>query len=547
MGLFQPTWSVCLLLALLSGSVESFTVTRTTIKRRTTSSSHGTAWPQKQQRRLQRHPRLYVSPTDAAVPRQNNTTSSSSSSSVTKDALVQQLVEQEASNGRRDGQTAILLNTNARSVSKQVVDAAIQVFGAEHVFVTKTAEEAATAAAQILARNYALIIPVGGDGTLSSLVNLLCEEIVRRDSATNTNNDSGTRMTLDQAMKYLPTMAYIPLGTGNGVGSVVGNPVKRPPRKWGGSKRRRQLTRTLERLQAIGAKLGNKSEKTQQTSRDDEDEEDYEFIDMPMMEVTHPTTTTSTSAASNGKADSTAIKNGDLCFFAGVGFDSLMLNDFKRIKAWSIRTGFLTRMLSSVTGYFVALVVRTLPQSLFEGRHNIHVELSTRNVNTTLWVDHRRGDVVRPVQNAVLYEGMTGILAAGTSPFYGGGLRLFPFARLTTDQMHLRVGRIHPLTGFLNIPQIFAGTYRDRSERLGCLDFIGSDFEVQVHAASLSDDDDDDSATSSQGKDSNSNPNEKGYPFQHSGESVGHVERFRLRVVKEPVRFVCLNKARPQK
>mmetsp|Transcript_8089 Transcript_8089/g.15411 ORF Transcript_8089/g.15411 Transcript_8089/m.15411 type:complete len:544 (-) Transcript_8089:86-1717(-) len=535
----QPTWSVGLLLVLLSGSVQGFSLTppppppppTTSTTTRITHLNGIAAWPQQRQR--YHYSKLYVSPTDAAVPRQNNT----ASSSVAKDDLVRQFVEQqhqhqEGDSSRSDGQTAILLNTNARSVSKQVVEAAIQVFGEQHVFVTQTAEEAATAASHILERRYALVIPVGGDGTLSSLVNLLCEEIVSRQSITD--NSGNTRMTLDEAMKYLPTMAYIPLGTGNGVGSVVGNPVKRPPRKWGGSKRRRQLTRTLQRLQAIGTKLGRQS-------ANDYEDEDYELINMPMMEVTHPTT-------SNASDDDGTTKNGDLCFFAGVGFDSLMLNDFKRIKAWSIRTGFLTRMLSSVTGYVVALVVRTLPQSVFEGRHNIHVELSTRNINTTLWVDHRRGDVVRPVQNAVLYKGMTGILAAGTSPFYGGGLRLFPFARLTTDQMHLRVGRIHPLTGFLNIPQIFAGTYRDKSERLRCLDFIGSDFDVQVQAAPLSDDDDESSATSnSQDKDTklHSNPNDKGYPFQHSGESVGHVERFRLRVVKEPVRFVCLNKARP--
>jgi len=326
----------------------------------------------------------------------------------------------------------------------------------------------------------------------------------------------------------------------------VGNRVKRPPRKWGGAKRRRQLARTLQRLQTIGTELGQKKNRNTNHIDDkkqdvEEDADDYELIDIPMMEVTHPTTITPTTSGDNRSA----AKNGDLCFFAGVGFDSLMLNDFKRIKAWSIRTGFLTRMLSSVTGYVVALIVRTLPQSLFEGRHNIHVELSTRNVDTTLWVDHRRGDVVRPVRNSVLYKGMTGILAAGTSPFYGGGLRLFPFARLTTDQMHLRVGRIHPLTGFLNIPQIFAGTYRDKSERLGCLDFIGSDFEVQVQAASVSkDDDDDDHSGDDDSPENNKNSNERGFPFQHSGESVGHVERFRLRVIKEPVRFVCLNKAR---
>ena len=86
-----------------------------------------------------------------------------------------------------------------------------------------------------------------------------------------------------------------------------------------------------------------------------------------------------------------------------------MLNDFKQIKAWSVRTGVLTQLLSSVTGYCVALVVRTLPAAITEGKHNIHVELSTRTANTTLWVDHRRGDLLHALLDVTV---RTGSLAA---------------------------------------------------------------------------------------------------------------------------------------
>merc|ERR1712150_107150 len=248
----------------------------------------------------------------------------------------------------------------------------------------------------------------------------------------------------------------------------------------------------------------------------------YEVVEMPMMEV--KTTWHDDHAVYQEK--------GDLCFFAGVGFDSLMLNDFKSIKAWSTRTGFLTKTLSSVTGYCVALVVKTLPNCALYGKHNVKVKLSTKD-EETLWVDHRRGDMVQrvaadassnPDGKQLLYSGTTGVLAAGTSPFYGGGLRLFPFARLTTNKMHLRLGRINPLTGFINIPKIFEGSYRDKSDKFGCIDFIGGDFEVEVTTEEHSD--------------------EKGFPFQHSGESIGHIDRFRLRVIPDPVRFVSFLKKR---
>jgi hypothetical protein len=143
-----------------------------------------------------------------------------------------------------------------------------------------------------------------------------------------------------------------------------------------------------------------------------------------------------------------------------------------------------------------------------------------------MWLDHRRGDVAQRVptksstgddddDDLLVYEGPAGIVAASTVPYYGGRLRLFPFARVNCDTMHLRIGRIHPLTGFLNIPRIFAGTFRDTSERFGVLDFLGTEFHVQL-----------------QGR------NGEKYPFQHSGESVGDITSFRIKVADEPIRFV---------
>jgi diacylglycerol kinase family enzyme len=382
---------------------------------------------------------------------------------------------------------AIILNRNARSVTKDLIPLAQSIFGVDHVFVTSTEQDAREAAAATL--NYRLVIPVGGDGTLSSLVNYMCEALALDPS---------------NAMPHLPFMGYIPMGTGNGVGSVVG--CRLPKRGLYRSKRRkmRQLKVIMEQLRQVGQDL----------LFVDIQASNYSIVEMPMMQVLPH----SKDECSNN------TNTAPLCFFAGVGFDSLMLNDFKTLKAWSERTGVLKRALGSITGYCVALVAMTLPQCVLQNKHQIHVTLTTRRSNKeTLWIDHRRGDFAEVVgndgdgQETLLYQGAAGILAAGTSPFYGGGLRLFPFARMYTDRMHLRLGRIHPLKGFLNIPRIFEGSYRD--DDFGCLDFIGDDFEVEVR---------EDSDLRQQG----------GYPFQHSGESAGHLERFRLKVVQEPVRFI---------
>jgi len=414
------------------------------------------------------------------------------SSSFKKSVTRNKNIPLNGTNASPQAKTAIILNTNARSVAPYLGDVAKSVFGADAVFVTSSEQQAQDAAAAIIENGYSLAVPVGGDGTVSSIINYMVSAVMVKNPEIRT---------LEQAVGALPVLGYIPLGTGNGVGSVVGCRIKGGGFLPGARRRKKKhFRRMIERLKEVGEYLSNNKDPATRTN--------FDVIDMPMMQVTHN--------------DDSSRQRGDMCFFAGVGFDSLMLDDFKQIKAWSIQTNFLRRILSSVTGYCVALVVKTLPKTVFQGKHNIQVKVKTNDPDT-LWVDHRRGDVVQKCPDPLLYEGQTGILAAGTSPFYGGGLRLFPFARMTTDKMHLRLGRIHPLTGFWNIPSIFEGSYRDKSDRFGCIDFIGGDFEVEVTSP---------------------DEEEKGFPLQHSGESVGHVERFRLRVVDEPVRFVSFLKKR---
>ena len=68
------------------------------------------------------------------------------------------------------------------------------------------------------------------------------------------------------------------------------------------------------------------------------------------------------------------------------------------------------------------------------------------------------------------------------------------------------------LTGFFNIPKIFEGSYRDTSDKFGCIDFVGTQFStVEVEG-----------------------DRDEGFPFQHSGESVGHASSFQLKSSGNP-------------
>ena len=581
------------------------------------------------------------------------------------------------------GSTAIVLNMNARSVTPALISIASDIVGPDNVFVTCSAEDAVLAARTVVRgridrpalvtaaaegnegncgediiiiprrRRYSLVIPVGGDGTLSGWVNTMIDEILlfhkleheqqqqqqQREenrtaswkTGTNNNNNNETNITttiqnddddeyapmsVEEAMDHMPHLGYIPMGTGNGLGYVIGckevgegGPSLLSRANIFGRKRRKAIRAgsAMAKLKGVGDAIQEAREEMHQLD-DKSDVSDAisakcSIVEMPLMEVTHPPEVGTTTNDNNDNAPRAAVtEKGDLCFFAGAGFDSLMLHDFQTIKSWSKSSRrrktphFVRDALSSVMGYCVALVARTLPRTVRYGTHNIRVEVTTEDEGT-LWVDHRRGDFselaiaaaarrrrggeegdddddekLTTTQQAkkkkknrhLIYSGSTGIIAASTTPYYGGGLRLFPYARLFPERLQLRLGRISPLTGFLNIPKIFEGSYREKSARdFGCLDFVGTEFEVEVSSGRYdeyvrkrmskkkkkgerkggrskrwlwlrrrrSKGDDSDELSPSKAM-------SRGFPFQHSGESMGTKERFKVRVVREPVKFV---------
>jgi hypothetical protein len=135
----------------------------------------------------------------------------------------------------------------------------------------------------------------------------------------------------------------------------------------------------------------------------------------------------------------------ELCFFARVGFDSRMLNDLRK---WRNGVNKLVNWnglwVVSRVSYCVALIV--IPKTILRASHNINVTVTTNTPEeTTYWIDHRRGDVMRRVTPCGnLYQGNTGILAAGTCITLLGwrfATVSFPFARMTLDKMHLRLAR----------------------------------------------------------------------------------------------------------
>ena len=379
---------------------------------------------------------------------------------------------------------AIILNANARGVNSNLIRSIQSKFDSSdqvQIFVTSTEQEARQAVNELQRKPTKIVIPVGGDGTLTTMLQFF------QDISTS---------------RRLPLFAYIPMGTGNALGPVIGST---PHRRFRRSKRMEAVTNVLDQLLDTAKTLTNKEETTTKDGDVYVENQSIDIVDLPLLQIT-------TSSSKNLTEQKRMC-----CFFAGIGFDSLMLQDYEDLQTWSSKSKLWKDKFQSVWGYTVTLFTRTLPKCISHQSHQVNVELST--TASACWVDHRRGDVLRKIPTnesgkIVLYKGQAGIVAAATTPFYGGNLKLFPFARLTENGCQVRIGRIHPLNGVLHIPQIFQGTYRNAN--MGCLDFIGTEFTLDI-----------------------TSPNQ-GYPVQHSGESIGPSQQVCFKVMEEPVRFVTL-------
>lgn len=193
--------------------------------------------------------------------------------------------------------------------------------------------------------------------------------------------------------------------------------------------------------------------------------------------------------------------------FGGIGYDSMLLNDYNWLKKHA-ENRLLKPLVQTVAGYFGAVFTRTLPRVLakrvsFEGR--------VRSVGPAYYLDPRRGDTaVAIAPGTVLHEGPFTMVGVGTTPFFGYGMRVFPFAGVERDMMHLRIARLGALGTLGNLPSIWRGTYRNSSKML---DFLVKDVVVELA---------------------------RPMPFQQSGDDQGAVNELHLRVADDRLQLVDL-------
>lgn len=101
----------------------------------------------------------------------------------------------------REPRVAVLLNANAKRVSRSTQDAIANVVPPVDIFLSRTEEDARHIARTVLDRGYDTVFTGGGDGTFMGFLNEICDQV----------GPTGT-----------PRFGILRLGTGNAVASVVG-------------------------------------------------------------------------------------------------------------------------------------------------------------------------------------------------------------------------------------------------------------------------------------------------------------------------------------
>jgi diacylglycerol kinase family enzyme len=152
------------------------------------------------------------------------------------------------------------------------------------------------------------------------------------------------------------------------------------------------------------------------------------------------------------------IETDDRLFhFGGFGVDALVLNDYIDFKNL-FSGGLLWKAVNSLAGYLTAILVKSIPKVLLtKFAMKIRVtNLSDEPVYRCAQagiadVGARRGDV--------LYEGPAIMVGASTTPCYGFGLRVYPFALARRGVMQIRIADLPIPTVLAHVAGIWRGTW----------------------------------------------------------------------------------------
>lgn len=202
--------------------------------------------------------------------------------------------------------------------------------------------------------------------------------------------------------------------------------------------------------------------------------------------------------------------SGRLSFFAGAGVDAMILNDYMAIKK-RLRKHF-ARLGEGVGTYLIAAFTRTLPRLVTTAKRRPDARIINLGRPATLLDSSGLpAPGAEPVPTGgVLYEGPLLMASAGTLPYYGAGMVMFPWACDRAGHMQLRIAN-PPVS---HIVRNMRALWRGRYEHESLMDFHVTHVSMEF-----------------------SEP----FPVQVGGDAEGWKDSFELEVSPHTVPLVHLN------
>jgi len=193
--------------------------------------------------------------------------------------------------------------------------------------------------------------------------------------------------------------------------------------------------------------------------------------------------------------------------FAGIGIDAGIVNHFMELRRATARAP-LGRLLNGGAGYALAIASRSIPA--FVSQPSPRIEVRSRGLA------HRLGPDGKPIggplgPGSLLYQGPALIAAASTVPYYGYGLKIFPFAGSRRGMFQLRIANV-PIAKI--VPNIYPALWNGTWFPEGMFDFLAEDVEIKL---------------------------DRKAPFQIGGDAEGYRDYVRFTMWKNTVELLDFN------
>jgi diacylglycerol kinase family enzyme len=191
--------------------------------------------------------------------------------------------------------------------------------------------------------------------------------------------------------------------------------------------------------------------------------------------------------------------------FCGFGLDAQILDDFGATVRLLERLNLADKVRSAGVRYFMSVAGKSIPRFALAQRSEI---VAINRGAPAIKVDVEGNQIGAPIPSGrVLWRGTASLASAGTIPFYGLGLRVFPHADRVAGRFQLRMSDARTAEIVAHLPAIWRGRYQ--GERIH--DFLVDEVELVVA---------------------------KPAPFQANGDLLGSRERVTLSLWPESVPVV---------